>query len=158
MKKVHVAWRWFRFAQVILAYAAMCVSFIEHLSYLLLIILPLSERKNVHFGHAFIWIVILSCRLDERKRRKDFVLERNLLYPNPIEKELSSEEKEIYNRCKVFMRFQTQDEHEAFVRGLIEEYRLRKRIQELQVGCLPNLEILWIWSLLLRAFFLVGLI
>lgn len=85
------------------------------------------------------WMVILSCRLDERKRRKDFVLERNLLYPNPIEKELSSEEREIYNRCKVFMRFQSQEEHEAFVQGLIDEHRIRKRIQELQVGCLPNL-------------------
>ncbi|KAL5987945.1 hypothetical protein ACLOJK_035706 [Asimina triloba] len=88
--------------------------------------------------------LILSGRLDERKRRKDFVLERNLLYPNPIEKDLSSEEKEIYNRCKVFMRFHSQEEHEAFVKGLIEEHRIRKKIQELQearsAGCRTRAE------------------
>ncbi|KAK1269732.1 Transcriptional adapter ADA2 [Acorus gramineus] len=39
-------------------------------------------------------------RLDERKRRKDFILERNLLYPNPLEKDLSNEGKEIYQRYK----------------------------------------------------------
>eukprot|EP00268_Persea_americana_P032310 TRINITY_DN3172_c0_g1_i1.p1 TRINITY_DN3172_c0_g1~~TRINITY_DN3172_c0_g1_i1.p1 ORF type:complete len:597 (-),score=135.98 TRINITY_DN3172_c0_g1_i1:296-2086(-) len=87
---------------------------------------------------------IYCSRLDERKRRKDFVLERNLLYPNPIEKELSSEEREIYNRCKVFMRFQSQEEHEAFVQGLIDEHRIRKRIQELQearaAGCRTRAE------------------
>ncbi|KAL5783725.1 hypothetical protein ACOSP7_008754 [Xanthoceras sorbifolium] len=39
-------------------------------------------------------------RLDERKRRKDFILERNLLYPNPLEKNLSPEEREIYQHLK----------------------------------------------------------
>ncbi|XP_058080393.1 transcriptional adapter ADA2 isoform X2 [Magnolia sinica] len=87
---------------------------------------------------------IYSSRLDERKRRKDFVLERNLLYPNPIEKDLSGEEREIYNHCKVFMRFHSQEEHEALVKGLIEEHRLRKKIQELQearsAGCRTRAE------------------
>lgn len=73
------------------------------------------------------------CRLDERKRRKDFILERNLLYPSAFEKELSSEDREIYERYKVFMRFQSQKEHEELIRTLIEERRIRKRIQELQV-------------------------
>ncbi|KAL7215228.1 hypothetical protein ACSBR1_027398 [Camellia fascicularis] len=39
-------------------------------------------------------------RLDERKRRKDFVLERNLLYPDPFEKNLSPEEREICQRYR----------------------------------------------------------
>ncbi|KAL7184776.1 hypothetical protein ACSBR2_026840 [Camellia fascicularis] len=39
-------------------------------------------------------------RLDERKRIKDFVLERNLLYPDPFEKNLSPEEREICQRYR----------------------------------------------------------
>lgn len=87
---------------------------------------------------------IYASRLDERKRRKDFILERNLLYPNPLEKELSEEERAIYNRFRVFMRFQTQEEHDSLIRALIEEHRLRKRIQELQecraAGCRTRAE------------------
>ncbi|KAJ4980768.1 hypothetical protein NE237_031605 [Protea cynaroides] len=78
-------------------------------------------------------------RLDERKRRKDFILERNLLYPNPLEKELSPEERDIYQRYKVFMRFLSKEEHEELIRTIIEEHRIRKRIQDLQearaAGC-----------------------
>ncbi|KAJ3702100.1 hypothetical protein LUZ61_005805 [Rhynchospora tenuis] len=78
-------------------------------------------------------------RLDERKRRKDFILERNLLYPNPLEMELSSEDKEIYERYKVFMRFLSPEDHEKLLKNLIEERKLRNRIQDLQIcraaGC-----------------------
>lgn len=72
-------------------------------------------------------------RLDERKRRKDFILERNLLYPDPFEKSLSPEERQIYQRFKVFMRFQSKEEHEELLKSVIEEYRIAKRIQDLQV-------------------------
>ncbi|KAK4372758.1 hypothetical protein RND71_008142 [Anisodus tanguticus] len=41
---------------------------------------------------------IYSKRLDERKRRKDFILERNLLQPSEFEKNLSPEEKDICRR------------------------------------------------------------
>nr|XP_010907578.1 transcriptional adapter ADA2 [Elaeis guineensis] len=82
---------------------------------------------------------IYLSRLDERKRRKEFILERNLLYPNPLEKELSSEDREIYNRYKVFMRFLSPEDHEALVKSVIEERKIRRRIQELQecraAGC-----------------------
>ncbi|XP_010252737.1 PREDICTED: transcriptional adapter ADA2 isoform X2 [Nelumbo nucifera] len=71
-------------------------------------------------------------RLDERKRRKDFILERKLLYPNPLEKELSPEEKEIYQQYKVFMRFISKEEYEELIKTVIEEHRVRKRIQDLQ--------------------------
>ncbi|XP_019054856.1 PREDICTED: transcriptional adapter ADA2-like isoform X2 [Nelumbo nucifera] len=78
-------------------------------------------------------------RLDERKRRKDFILERNLLYPNPLEKDLSPEEKNIYHRYKVFMRFLSKEEHEELMKTVIDEHRIRKRIQDLQearaAGC-----------------------
>lgn len=78
---------------------------------------------------------ILKCfdRLDERKRRKDFILERNLLYPDTFEKSLSPEEKEIYKRLKVFMRFHSKEQHEEFIKNIIEEHRIVQRIQDLQV-------------------------
>ncbi|KAJ6873945.1 hypothetical protein NC651_032709 [Populus alba x Populus x berolinensis] len=77
--------------------------------------------------------------LDERKRRKDFILERNLFYPDAFEKNLSPEEKEIYQRYKVFMRFHTKEEHEELMKTVIEDHQIMKRIQDLQearaAGC-----------------------
>ncbi|XP_076906407.1 transcriptional adapter ADA2a-like [Bidens hawaiensis] len=82
---------------------------------------------------------IYSKRLDERKRRKDFILERNLLYGDPFEQGLSVEEKEICRRYRVFMRFHTKEEHEELLKTVIEEHRIRKRIEDLQearaAGC-----------------------
>ncbi|XP_028115815.1 transcriptional adapter ADA2-like isoform X1 [Camellia sinensis] len=78
-------------------------------------------------------------RLDERKRRKDFVLERNLLYPDPFEKNLSPEEREICRRYRVFMRFHSKEVHEELLTSIIEEHRIMKIIQDLQearaAGC-----------------------
>ncbi|XP_071691835.1 transcriptional adapter ADA2-like isoform X2 [Rutidosis leptorrhynchoides] len=75
---------------------------------------------------------IYSKRLDERKRRKDFILERNLLYADPFEQGLSPEEKEICRRYRVFMRFHTKEEHEELLKTVIEEHRIRRRIEDLQ--------------------------
>jgi transcriptional adapter 2-alpha len=72
-------------------------------------------------------------RLDERKRRKDFVLERNLLYPDPLEKNLSPEVREIYQRFKVFMRFHSNEDHKELLKSIIEEQQIVKRILDLQV-------------------------
>lgn len=72
-------------------------------------------------------------RLDERKRRKDFILDRNLLYPDPFEKDLSPEEKEICQQFRVFMRFHMKEEHAEFLKVMIEEHRIRRRIQDLKV-------------------------
>lgn len=74
-------------------------------------------------------------RLDERKRRKDFILERNLLYPSPFEKELSQEEKELCRRYDVYMRFNSKEDHEELLKTVVSEHRLFKRIQELKVCC-----------------------
>eukprot|EP01018_Ginkgo_biloba_P003732 Gb_13536 [translate_table: standard] len=78
-------------------------------------------------------------RLDERKRRKDFILERDLLHSKPLDKTLSKEERELYQRCRVFMRFHSQEEHNALLDGLNMERKLRQRIEELQeyraAGC-----------------------
>ncbi|XP_059662873.1 transcriptional adapter ADA2-like [Cornus florida] len=87
---------------------------------------------------------IYSKRLDERKRRKDFILERNLLYPDLFEKNLSLEEREICRRYRVFMRFHSKEEHEELLKSIIEEHRILKRIQELQearaAGCRTSAE------------------
>lgn len=77
--------------------------------------------------------MLIFCRLDERKRRKDFILERNLLHPDPFEKDLTSEEKDICRCYRVFMRFNSKEEHEDFLRSIIEEHRMVKRIQDLKV-------------------------
>ncbi|KAK9226182.1 hypothetical protein WN943_011229 [Citrus x changshan-huyou] len=87
---------------------------------------------------------IYGKRLDERKRRKDFILERNLLFPDPFERNLSPEEREIYQQYKVFMRFHSKEDHEELLKSVIEEHRIVKRIQELQeaqaAGCRTSSE------------------
>ncbi|KAL8511390.1 hypothetical protein ACS0TY_017975 [Phlomoides rotata] len=87
---------------------------------------------------------IYSKRLDERKRRKDFILERNLLYPNSFEKDLTLEEKELCKQYKVFMRFLSKEEHEQLLRSVVEERRILKRIRDLQearsAGCRTSAE------------------
>ncbi|KAK3022473.1 hypothetical protein RJ639_046348 [Escallonia herrerae] len=87
---------------------------------------------------------IYSKRLDERKRRKDFILERNLLHPDPFEKDLSPEEREICRRYRVFMRFHSKEEHDELLKTVIEEHRIMTRIQELQEaragGCRTSAE------------------
>ncbi|KAL6992912.1 hypothetical protein U1Q18_011030 [Sarracenia purpurea var. burkii] len=84
-------------------------------------------------------IRIYSKRLDERKRRKDFILERNLLHPNPFEEDLTAEEKEICRHYDIFMRFHSKEEHEELLKTVVQEHRLKKRIQELKearsAGC-----------------------
>ncbi|KAL9243974.1 hypothetical protein vseg_017800 [Gypsophila vaccaria] len=87
---------------------------------------------------------IYNRRLDERKRRKDFILERNLLYPDPFEKDLSLEERQICQQYRVFMRFHSKEDHEELLRTVIEEHRIRRKIKDLQeakaAGCRTSAE------------------
>ena len=74
-------------------------------------------------------------RQKERYARRKFVLERGLLNVRKqqlLEKKRTKEEKEIYANMRVFARFQTQEEHEALVQGILEEQKLRQRIKELK--------------------------
>ncbi|KAH0670246.1 hypothetical protein KY289_024739 [Solanum tuberosum] len=88
---------------------------------------------------------IYSKRLDERKRRKDFILERNLLQPSEFEKNLSPEEKDICRRYDAIMRFLSKEEHEELLKTVISEHRYLKRIQELKeakaAGCRSSAEV-----------------
>jgi len=73
---------------------------------------------------------IYNSKLDARIERKKFILERGLLERK--EKKRSKEEREVYNNMRVFARFHSAEEHEAFIQGLLNEIRLRKRIEQLQ--------------------------
>ncbi|GLU20597.1 hypothetical protein SLE2022_367880 [Rubroshorea leprosula] len=87
---------------------------------------------------------IYSKRLDERKRRKDFILERNLLHPNPFYKDLSPEEIALCRKYDVYMRFHSKEEHEDLLQTVVNEHRTLKRIQELKearaAGCHTSTE------------------
>jgi hypothetical protein len=78
---------------------------------------------------------IYNARLDERIKRKNFVIERDLLDFNKQsiqDKTRTKEEKEIYNLMKVFARFNKPEDHEKLVQGIIKEKLIRQRIEELK--------------------------
>jgi transcriptional adapter 2-alpha len=67
---------------------------------------------------------IYNSRLEERNKRKKFVIERGLLdlkKQSQLDKERTKEEKEIYQMMKVFSRFSSPEEHEKLVQGIIKE-------------------------------------
>ncbi|CAD8067888.1 unnamed protein product [Paramecium primaurelia] len=78
---------------------------------------------------------IYNIRLDERIKRKKFVIERDLLNlkkQNIQDKSRSKEEKELHNLMKPFARFNKPDDHERLVQNLIKEKQLRAKIEELR--------------------------
>lgn len=57
---------------------------------------------------------VYNAVLDERQRRKDFVLERDLHIPK--EKKKNKEEKQIYNDFRPFVRFfEHQEEYDKMI-------------------------------------------
>lgn len=85
---------------------------------------------------------IYNKRLNERIKRKKFVMERGLLdlkKQNMLDRNRNKEEKEIYNMLKVFARFHSEEEHDRLVQNIVKERQIRKRIEELQtykkLGC-----------------------
>ncbi|KZV54326.1 hypothetical protein F511_03581 [Dorcoceras hygrometricum] len=75
---------------------------------------------------------VYNKRLDERKRRKDFVLDRSLMIVDPSEKNLTLDERELCDQLKVFTRFHSKEKHDELLSSVIEEHRILKRIQDLQ--------------------------
>ena len=78
---------------------------------------------------------VYNIRLDERIKRKNFVIERDMLdlkKQNMLDMMRSKEEKEIWNLLKVFARFNTPEEHEKLVQGIYREKILRQKIEELR--------------------------
>ncbi|GIL78334.1 hypothetical protein Vretifemale_7772 [Volvox reticuliferus] len=80
-------------------------------------------------------LMLYNRRLDERERRRAFVLERGLLNTRAaqvLEKKRNTQEKDLYARMRVFARYQSQAAHDELVEGLLLEARMRTRIAELR--------------------------
>lgn len=76
-------------------------------------------------------------RLDEREKRKQFVLQYELLDYKQImqqERKRSKEVQEVISKLKPFQRVLPREEYDALVNGMIREVQLRERIQKLQKG------------------------
>ena len=76
----------------------------------------------------------LCCRrLDERERRRNFIVQHNLVRVKHFqaqERSLAPQERDMLGRLRVFARFQTTPgEHEELVEGVLLEQRLRARVQ-----------------------------
>eukprot|EP00250_Pteridium_aquilinum_P011395 c20036_g1_i2 orf=371-1651(-) len=85
---------------------------------------------------------IYLSRLDERKRRKDFILERGLLdakRQQELENQRCEEERKLYQQARVFLRYHSSEEHDALLEGLWAEQKTRQQISDLQecwsAGC-----------------------
>ncbi|RLN75197.1 hypothetical protein BBJ28_00010807 [Nothophytophthora sp. Chile5] len=80
-------------------------------------------------------IEIYNQKLTEREQRKKFVVERGLLdykLHQHTERKRPKEERELLAQVRPFARFQSPEEHENFVEGLIAAMRLKKQILLLQ--------------------------
>jgi transcriptional adapter 2-alpha len=76
-------------------------------------------------------IQIYNKKLDERNRRKRFAIDRGLVdfrKQQQAERKRNKEERDLVARLRVFSRFQTPEEHEALVDGLIKARKLRNQI------------------------------
>ena len=89
--------------------------------------------QNVELKNSV--IELYNARLDERIRRKKFVIERGLLDLKKVQKferKKSKEEREIINQMKIFARFNTKEDHERLVESMMKERLLRETIQQLK--------------------------
>ncbi|CAN8074590.1 unnamed protein product [Agarophyton chilense] len=80
---------------------------------------------------------IYSKKLDERDKRKKFVLERGMTSFKDFlnaEKKRPKEERELRDKLRVFMRFMSQGEVEKLVDGIMEERKLRAKIDMMKEG------------------------
>ena len=76
------------------------------------------DDKDSEWEMKYKLLELYNYRLEERIKRKRFVIERGLLdlkKQNALDKERSKEEKEIFNMMKVFSRFNTPEDHEKLV-------------------------------------------
>ena len=85
---------------------------------------------------------IYNAELDERIKRKEFVIERNLFDVKKqinFEKKLLKEDREIYNSLKPFFRFVTNEQFNTIYEGAILEKNIKLRLNQLKyyrdLGC-----------------------
>jgi len=99
-------------------------------------------------------IRIYNRRLEERKERKEFAIERGRSFNNfcfegilyslsrsvfiglvdckqqqLMDRKRSREERELVGKLKVFARFHSKEEHDALVEGLLKARKLRAQIE-----------------------------
>lgn len=90
-------------------------------------------EENIQLKNSV--IELYNARLDERIRRKKFVIERGLLdlkRQQKFERKRSKEEREIINSMKIFARFNTEEDHQRIVNNLIKERQLREVIEQIK--------------------------
>ncbi|CAM9191900.1 unnamed protein product [Ectocarpus sp. 8 AP-2014] len=81
-------------------------------------------------------IAVYNHRLDEREKRKKFVIENNLLdykKPPPGSKKRGREDRELVARLRPFARFSSAKEHDELIDNLIAAKKIRARIETLQM-------------------------
>jgi len=81
-------------------------------------------------------LAIYNAKLDEREKRKQFVLSRGLYdyrKNQQEEQKLPLEERDLVHRMRLFERFHTPSEHEQFLSDLLKAKRLRKEVAKLQM-------------------------
>jgi hypothetical protein len=75
-------------------------------------------------------------KLDEREKRKNFILSRHLYdYRKYVQddQKLPKDERDLVHRMRMFERFHTPEEHERFLADILKAKRLRKEIAKLQM-------------------------
>ena len=81
-------------------------------------------------------LAIYNSKLDEREKRKTFVLSRKLYDYRKHQQEyqkLPRDERDLVHRMRLFERFHTPAEHKQFLADLLKAKRLRKEIAKLQM-------------------------
>ncbi|CAN0466733.1 unnamed protein product, partial [Ascophyllum nodosum] len=78
-------------------------------------------------------IAVYNRRLDEREKRKRFVIEHNLLdYKKNLNKKMIKDDRELIARLRPFARFHSAKEHEELIENLLLAKKMRARIEQLQ--------------------------
>lgn len=78
---------------------------------------------------------VYNAQLDEREKRKRFVIERNLLdikRQMNFERKLSKDDREIFNCLKPFARFMENSQFFEMFEGIVLEKNLRQRLNQLK--------------------------
>ena len=81
-------------------------------------------------------IEIYNSRLDEREKRKQFLIDHDLLDYRKKQREdrkLPADERDLVNRMRLFARFHSAAEHKKLIDDILKAKRLRKEIARLQM-------------------------
>jgi len=81
-------------------------------------------------------IEIYNTKLDEREKRKKFLVDHKLLdyRKRQLEDQMRPpDERDLINRMRLFARFHTPEEHDKFIKDILKAKQLRKDIAKLQM-------------------------